>query len=167
MNGYIKNISPIWTHALKRSIRPGGKVSLDELYEQYGKKHNIREGQEFVDWLREVKLKDKNRWEILLQDDKTVKSEESEEVKKSVKKAVTNIDSNLPEQTSSKVPNKGMSVESVVELSVRKAMEAMPKITDLKLLQYSLKEAETRAGKDSLCRVIRKRIKQLQLAKAG
>lgn len=160
MNGYIKNVSPIWVHALKRAIRPGGQVPLNELYDQYGQKHGLAKGKEFVEWLRTVKLKDSDRWEVLLQDDVATGSDDVP-----VDDTEDN-DTNKQEQTMSVVP-KDMSVSNVVDLSVRKAKETMPKITDLKLLQYSLKEAGTRAGKDSLCRIIRSRIKQLQLAKAG
>jgi hypothetical protein len=62
------------------------------------------------------------------------------------------------------VPKK-IEVGEIVELSVRKARDLMPKITDLNLLKYALQEANPRAGKDSLCNVLRKRIKELQIAR--
>jgi len=55
-----------------------------------------------------------------------------------------------------------MSIEEVISLSVRKAREILPKVTDLKLLKYSLAEAQPRSGKDSLCRVLKKRVTELE-----
>ena len=56
---------------------------------------------------------------------------------------------------------KEMNVMDIVELSVRDAKETLPKITDIKLLKYALKEANGRTGKDSLCRMLKKRINEL------
>ena len=64
MEGYIQNKSSMWRHALKRSIAPGEKIPLDDLYEQYGIKHDIANDKSFVDWLRQVKLRNEEIWEI-------------------------------------------------------------------------------------------------------
>lgn len=162
MEGYVMNISAGWTHAMKRSIGPGAKVPLEELFEQYGAKHDLKEGQEFADWLRSVKLKDSNKWKIVVEDDTT----------KSVETKVTSED--VDSRTSNKVyVSSGMApmveikleVADVVGLSVRQAREKLPKIQDLNLLKYSLQEANQLAGKDSLCKIIRKRIRDLQIAR--
>ena len=55
MKGYVLNSAPIWAHVMKRAVGPGAKISLDDLYEQYGKKHGLAEGEEFVEWLKSVK----------------------------------------------------------------------------------------------------------------
>jgi hypothetical protein len=153
MKGYVKNLLPGWAHAMKRAVGPGAEISLDELYEQYGLKHNLAKGKEFVDWLKNVKLKDTNRWKIILEDGRynSVESEEKQDKEKPVKKST--------------VSTKEMEISDIVSLSVRKARETLPKITDLKLLKYSLQEASPLAGKDSLCRVIRKRIKELEISR--
>jgi hypothetical protein len=158
MNGYVKNKTHNWVHAMKRVIGPGIKISLSELYEQYGKKHGIHEGEPFVQWLREVKLNDRDKWEIILIDENDVTEDENtvEEVEDSVGTAHDNIAPLVP---------KKIEVGEIVELSVRKARELLPKITDLNLLKYALQEANPRAGKDSLCNVLRKRIKELQIAR--
>lgn len=152
MNGYVMNVSNAWTHAMKRSIGPGAKIPLDELFEQYGIKHDLNEGPDFVGWLRGVKLRDSNKWKIIFDDDK---EEVSEEEKQPQKKPKTQ--GNIAPIVSTK-----LTVEDVVGLSVRKARESLPKVTDLKLLKYSLQEANQLAGKDSLCNEIRKRIRALQ-----
>lgn len=156
MNGYVKNISNIWTHAMKRSIGPGKEVPLDELYDEYGKKHDLSEGEEFVNWLRTVKLKDTSRWKIVLKDesDSTGSAEEAKQPEE--------VDDNRPMSASER---RNLQIEEVVGLSVRKAREVVPNITDLKLLKYALQEANQRAGKDSLCRILRKRVKELQLTR--
>lgn len=155
MNGYVKNRTPIWAHAMKRVIGPGAKVTLDELYEQYGKKHEIPEGEPFVEWLREVKLQDKEKWEIIFAKEAKDLPPEPEEVEK---KPEIEIDKNSSPST-----YKNLDVEDIVQLSVRSAREVLPKITDIKLLKFALKEASPRPGKDSLCNILRKRIKELQL----
>ena len=146
MKGYVKNVSPIWTHAMKRAIGPGATVPLDELYEQYGKKHNLKRGAEFVEWLKTVKLKDHERWKVVVEGDK-----------KEVTEPVA------PAPVLDKTP-KQMDIEDIIGLSVRRARETLPKIMDLKLLKYALDEAGPRANKDSLCRLLRKRIQELKIS---
>jgi hypothetical protein len=148
------NISTMWMHVMKRPVAPGNKIPLDELYEQYGKKHDIKEGDDFVAWLKAVKVKDTQVWKI-------VYGEKLEKVTKDVVSDVRIVEEDkTPTQTIRK-----MTVQDVVELSVRKGREVLPKITDLKLLKYAFQEANQLTGKDSLCNVIRKRIKDLELGR--
>lgn len=158
MNGYVMNTSTIWTHTMKRSIGPGQRVPLDELFEQYGAKHDLKEGQDFVQWLRSVKLKDARKWKIVFKDDdsEALVTEDTSEVEKPV---------NRVQGGTTPLVAKKMAVSDIVELSVRQARELLPKVTDLNLLKYSLQEANQLAGKDSLCKIIRKRIKDLQIAR--
>jgi hypothetical protein len=155
MKGYIRNRTHNWIHATKRAIGPGAKISLSTLYDQYGKKYGISEGEPFVDWLRTIKFKDREKWEITLIDEAVNASEKVEPEEEEV------IDTAYV----APMVAKKMEVGDVVEMSVRKARDILPKITDLTLLKYALQEANPRAGKDSLCIVIRKRIKELQLAR--
>ena len=154
MNGYVMNISTMWMHVMKRSVAPGKKIPLSELYEQYGKKHDIKEGNDFVAWLKTVKLRNTQVWKI-------VYGEELEEIAEDV---VSDIQVMEEDKTPLQAIKK-MTVQDVVELSVRKGREALPKITDLKLLKYAFQEANQLAGKDSLCNIIRKRIKDLELGR--
>lgn len=135
----------MWVHAMKRAIAPGGKVTLDELYDQYGKKHNLTMGEDFVNWLKTVKLKDTKRWVIVTDFDDNTDLPIEEVVEKKKSPTV-----------------KEMRVEDVLALSVRKARDVIPSITDIKLLKYALREATPLAGKDNLCRLIRSRIKAIQ-----
>jgi len=149
MKGYVLNKSTMWVHAMKRSIAPGGKIPLKELYDQYGKKHSLAKGDEFVSWLTAIKLRDENRWQVILETEKS-KVEDKDLTLKEVKVDIERI------------KPKDMSIADVVSLSVRQARELLPKVTDIKLLKYSLEEANPRAGKDSLCRILRKRISELE-----
>ena len=158
MNGYVKNKTHNWVHAMKRVVGPGIKIPLSELYEQYGKKHEIHEGEPFVEWLREVKLRDRDKWEVILVDENDVSKDEN------VVEEVENY-TNIVSGHVTPLVAKKIEVGEVVELSVRKARELLPKITDLNLLKYALQEASPRAGKDSLCNILRKRIKELQIAR--
>ena len=154
MNGYIKNKTSLWRHAMKREIGPGKIVALDELYEQYGEKHGLKEGKPFVEWLKQIKLKDSNVWQVVYNKDNTDKKTEKLEV-------VDDVNSELV------VPDvkKEQSVDEIVNLSVREAREQLPKITDLKLLTYALQTTNQLANKDTLCRMIRKRVSELSLTK--
>ena len=156
MKGYVMNTTPVWAHAMKRAVGPGAKISLSELYEQYGVKYDIAEGKEFADWLRNVKLKDTNKWKIIFEEDNT--EPKNTEVPITVNKAPNN-DNVAP------IVKVKPEIADIVNLSVRQARERLPKITDLKLLKFALKEANQLAGKDSLCKVIRKRIKDLQIGR--
>ena len=148
MNGYVQNKSPMWAHAMKRTIGPGQKVPLDELYEQYGKKHSLSAGEEFVEWLRSVKLKDTNKWNIVLLAD-------GEPIEEDPKSEPTENDA-----VTKRIDD--MDPLDIVDLTVRKAREIIPTCTNKKLLKLALNEANARAHKDSLCNILRKRIRELE-----
>ena len=159
MNGYVMNTTPGWTHAMKRSVGPGQKIPLDELFEQYGVKHDLNEGEDFANWLRTVKLKDNKKWRVVLEDNEITpqgKVEYAPEQPKEFKKG--------SDMVAPPVPTK-MTVSDIVGLSVRQARETLPKVTDLTLLKYAFQEANQMAGKDSLCKVLRKRIRDLNIAR--
>jgi len=145
---------------MKRSVGPGMKIPLDELYEQYGVKHGLAEGDEFVEWLRTVKLSDTNKWRIVMEAPQPTQSP-AEKLAKEENKPPTDY---AEEQLTP--PNvKDMEISDVIGLSVRKARDIVPRIMDLKLLQYAEKEANQLAGKDSLCRILRKRVRELQISR--
>lgn len=169
MKGYVQNTAPIWAHVMKRAVGPGAKVPLSDLYEQYGKKHGIADGEEFVGWLRNVKLKDADRWRIILEEDKTGDPKVKEDTEKEYKEeTIVNVVATAPGEYPKDLREptvKEMTVKDVVGLSVRRAREVLPKVRDLNLLKYAMQEANQLAGKDSLCRILRKRIKEIQIAR--
>ena len=156
MNGYVINTASMWMHAMKRAVAPGAQIPLDELYDQYGKKHELKKGKEFIEWLRNVKLRGNDNWDIVIEG-KEVKNDKKEDKKYQA--------DNIMERRLdiSKIDPKKMDISEVVSLSVRQAREVVPKIVDVKLLKYSLKEATPRSGKDSLCRILKKRITELEI----
>jgi len=152
MNGYVKNISRDWSYIMKRTVRPGGEIPVDELYEQYGEKHGIAEGDAFVDWLANVKLRNNGKFKLVFEpSDKEV----GKEIGKVPKSAVGSDSGVAPMVT------KGLQVEDIVGLSVRKARVEVKKMTDVKLLKYALEEANQMTDKESLCRILRKQIKDV------
>jgi len=139
------------------------------LYEQYGKRHNIKKGREFVKWLQEVKLRDSDKWQVFTEEDKP-KQEEVLPVKEEPKEkvqvqgsTVVKTDKSRGENVPPIVPT-DMSVDEIVGLSVRAAREVIPKIHDIQLLKYSENVAKQRTGKDSLRRVLMKRIQELSVS---
>lgn len=165
MNGYVMNISKTWVNAMKRAVGPGAKIPLDELYIQYGKKHGLSEGVEFVEWLKNVKLKDHERWSIVL-DSSTSKDEKTiEESLDGLQETKTENNINLKPTNVAPMVQQKMNVADLVGLSFRQAKAIMPDIKDLNLLKYALQEANQMTGKDSLCILIRKRIKEIQIAR--
>lgn len=162
MKSYVKNRKSDWAYAMKRSVRPGGEIPLDELYEQYGVKHSIKPGEPFIQWLRDVKLKNKDDWEIVYEFDEDNTDSKSNSVLTSTepKETVVNDD-----DVTHKSVIKKLSVDDVALLSVRKAREVLPKVTDVKLLQYALTEAKQLQDKDSLCRLLDRRIKELGVSR--
>jgi len=156
MEGYVINKSVGWRHAMKRSVGPGHKIALDDLYEQYGAKHELSEGVEFVDWLRQIKLSDHGTWGVVYNDGTSPVEEVKEvEVKKDEK----------AEEFVHPIMKKDMEVSDITGMSVREARDALKKITDLKLLTYALSEANQMANKDTLCLMLRKRIQVLELTR--
>jgi phage terminase large subunit-like protein len=154
MNGYVKNKGMTWRHAMKRSVGPGHQIPLDELFEQYGEKHDLKEGEPFVEWLRSVKLRDTDTWEIVYKDgvEKDEKSERTIKEKQASEMIVPHV-------------KKGMEVAEVVQMSVRTARTDLKKITDIKLLKYALQEANQLSNKDTLVRMLRKRIQELEITR--
>ena len=155
---------------MKRSVGPGATIPLDDLYDQYGKRHDLKKGKEFVHWLQEVKLRDRNKWQIFKEDNtiyeevssgKKLKAEEQEETVQGSN--VVKTDKSRGENVAP-VVSKEMTVEDVVELSVRKAREIVPSIQDIQLLKYAEKITNQRTGKDSLRRILMKRISELSIS---
>jgi hypothetical protein len=175
MKGYVQNKSSVWTHVMKRAVGPGQQIPLEELYEQYGKKHGLSEGEEFIGWLREVKLRDADKWRVVVEKEESIQpvkeavfNEATEKTEPKPKEEEPNVNVVRPPEAGGNVTpivSKGMEVEDVVQLSVRKARELVPRIRDLNLLKYALQEANQRANKDSLCQILRKRIKEIQIAR--
>jgi len=172
MNGYVRNATPMWRHAMKRSVGPNEKIPLLELYEQYGIKHSIQEGEPFINWLREVKLKDASVWEIKYADDSddvveaTEETESKEKKVKPKKKPTKNESRHMLKKDSPSnafVADNTGTVEEITNLSVRDARERLPRLLDIKVLKYSLHQASQLANKDTLCRMLRKRIQELDL----
>jgi hypothetical protein len=158
MNGYVRNKSNVWLHAMKRSIGPGLKVPLDELFEQYGKKHGLPEGKPFADWLRSVKLPDSQVWEVVYSEAKEAPAEE-----KSAPKAETKADQaaqmTVPFVKSKMVP------ADIVNMSVRDARQTLKKITDIDLLKYAYNETRQLANKDTMSILLRRRIQELEITR--
>lgn len=166
MEGYVKNVSPLWKHAMKRSIGPGEKIPLDTLYEQYGVKHEMEQGKTFVDWLRQVKLKDSSVWEIRYKDSSTNVVSIASESKIKALDELEDMSAPAKDNTSQTpfVKSKA-TVSDLVNMSVRQARDILPKFTDQKLLKYALNECSQLAGKDTLNRMLRKRITELELSR--
>jgi hypothetical protein len=170
MEGYVKNMTHLWTHVMKRNVGPGAQIPLQELYEQYGARHGLEEGTEFIQWLKEVKLKDRDRWGIFTEDNKRhdeVLLANDSQVKAVTEKGLTKTDevSEISRGDSvAPIVNKEMTVDDVVELSVRKAREVIPQLNDIKLLKYAENSANQRTGKDSLRRLLMRRISELEVS---
>ena len=160
MEGYVKNVSKDWAYAMKRAVRPGGEIPLGELFDQYGKKYDMLPDEGFIEWLTNVKLKDRDNWKIVY--DFKEKSKTKEPVIEPIKQEPK---SSHTASYSTPMVTKKLQVEDVVNLSVRKAREEIPNIMDLNLLKYALKEAKQLSDKDSLCRILYKRVQELQMSR--
>jgi hypothetical protein len=146
---------------MKRAVGPGANIPLQDIYDQYGKKHNLRSKSEFIKWLEDVKLTDKNKWKVFTSSGKSLDevSESKEDVKEAdVKPTKTRGDNVAP------VVVKDIEISDIVGLSVRNAREVIPKTMDIQLLKYAEKEAKQLTGKDSLCIILRKRIQELSIS---
>ena len=166
MKGYVKNMTHLWAHTMKRTVGPGQTIPLKDLFEQYGKRHDLEEGETFVRWLQEVKLRDQNKWQIFDEDGKPYAgSKVVKEIHKDTVQGsnVVKTDKSRGDNVTPVVPTE-MSVDDVVELSVRKAREVIPRIQDIQLLKYAEKQAHQRTGKDSLRRILMKRIQELSIS---
>jgi len=169
LEGYVKNLTHLWAHTMKRAVGPGARIPLQDIYDQYGKKHNLEPNKDFVMWVRNVKLRDRDKWGIFSLDDKPFEDvisevDKSEKVNEGMKPSTTVIvDKSRGENVAPPVV-KDMEVADVVALSVRKSREVVPAIQDIQLLKYAEKEASQLAGKDSLCIILRKRIQELAVS---
>jgi len=185
MNGYVKNKTPYWRHAMKRSVGPGQQIPLDELFEQYGKKYEIQPGKPFVDWLCNVKLRDLSIWEVSYEEsqnqtpevEQVVKQVSEQVAEETVKKEVKPVkkerrsrqkdiqkEMDIPSQVRP-FTKKDMTVKDVVTMSVREARTELKKITDINMLKYALHEARQLAGKDSLAILLRRRVQELEITR--
>jgi len=152
MDGYIKSKKTSWVHIFKMSVRPGGTVPLADLYNLYGKKHNIDE-KDFVKWLKEVKLRGSADDWLIVEETLPEKSKEIQNISQAIDSSSSSLD----------VPISKMTIHDVMGLSVRKAREIIPGIMDIKLLKFALRELKPLPNKESLCRIIDKRIMELNM----
>jgi len=161
MNGYVMNKTTVWRHAMKRTIGPGHKVSLDDLFKQYGAKHGLEEGTPFVEWLRNVKLRDAGIWEVVYSEASAAQATEAAP-ESEVKELVNSMD-----KTNLVVPfvKKPMEPSDIVNMTVRDARDKLKKITDLDLLKYAYNEVRQLANKDTLGRMLMIRIKDLEISR--
>lgn len=162
MDGYVKNMTHLWAHTMKRAVGPGEQIPLSELYEQYGERHDLSEGEEFIQWLKEVKLRDTNKWQIFTKENKPISPDPEKKAEAQGSTAV-HADKSRGENVAPFNPT-DMQVDDVVGLSVRKAREVVPTIQDIQLLKYAEKIANQRTGKDSLRRILMKRIQELSVS---
>ena len=146
--GYLKNKHHLGGHIMKRYVAPQGQIPLEELYQQYGAKHGFSRDESFLTWLREVKLKDTERW-VIVED----KEDFSDLLKEKEELEAEGVLDKRPAD---------MQISEIADLSVRKAREALPLISDQRIIKYALREASQRPNKDSLCNLLRKRLLELQ-----
>jgi hypothetical protein len=161
MNGYVQNKTTVWRHAMKRTIGPGHKVALDDLFKQYGAKHELEAGAPFVEWLRNVKLRDGSIWEVVYDEtspEQAVEATPEYEVKELV---------NTMDKTNLVVPfvKKPIEPKDIVNMTVRDARDKLKKITDLDLLKYAYNEVRQLSNKDTLARMLMIRIKDLEISR--
>lgn len=168
MKGYVKNKTSLWRHAMKRNIGPGQQVPLIELYKQYGEKYEIPEGSPFVEWLINVKLKDRSIWDVVYEEpvsgDVVVKEEEPTEEIVYPKEKVVNKE-RFKEAAIVPLVKKDVDLKDVINMPVRQARADLKKITDLNLLKHALQEVRQLAHKDTLALMIRKRVQELELTR--
>jgi len=168
MNGYVKNRTSRPLYALKRHILPGKEIPLAELYKEYGEKHGIERGQPFANWLRQVKLPNEQIWEI--QYDDSPKEENKVIVTAKITQVVDGDErkeglSNEEKAKSARPQVKNeWEVEDIVALTVSKAREEIPKIRDKKLLSWALNVARQTPNKETVCRILEKRIDELKVS---
>lgn len=172
MKGYVKNTTHLWAHTMKRAVGPGAQIPLEDLYEQYGKKYNLDQGDEFIRWLQDVKLRNRDKWQILNEDGLpyVFGSLEKKNQETELQATVETVVEEGPPATKSRGENvaplvpKKMTIDDITGLSFRKAKEVLPGVMDVTLLKYAVQQANQMAGKDSLCRLIRKRIQELEVS---
>ena len=161
IEGYVKNMTHLWAHVMKRAVGPGANILLQDIYDQYGKKHNLKSKKEFIKWLKEVKLRDRDKWVIFIEDEKV--SDTDNESKEAPKEVVSETNKSRGDNVAPVVV-KDIEISDIVGLSVRKAREIIPEIFDIQLLKYAEKEAKQLTGKDSLSIILRKRIQELSIS---
>lgn len=126
MNGFVRSRRPAGVYCMKRHINPGQKVSLDELYDQYGISHDIPSGPPFVRWLRTVKLGRRDIWEIMYNDMSIVSGEEPFEALRKAEEARIVIEAaekealRKAEEASDWTPVSGTKVPEELEVEAEK-----------------------------------------------
>lgn len=92
MNGFVRSRRPAGVYCMKRHINPGQKVSLDELYEQYGVANDLTTEPDFIKWLRTVKLQRRDIWEIQYNGVAVVSGDEPFEAVRKVEEALRKVE---------------------------------------------------------------------------
>lgn len=171
MDGYVKNVSVRWAYIFKQGVKPGGKIDLNSLYEAYGEKNSLNPGEEFVEWIKNVKLNGRDGWSVVLNNPEdyyteNISNKKVEIINKKVEKVEKEVTQTVPTSKKDKKvlkAPKDMDVSDIASLTVKEAKEVLPMINDLNTLKYALKVARPRAHTDTLCAMLDKRIREVQV----
>lgn len=157
IKGYVINNLGRGKHVFKRSVPPGSKVPLEQLFSLYSRQYSGNFDTGFLDWLDENKIP--KGFDIVIESINTddlqveVQDDVHEDLEEAVSVQVESISGTLPNRLTAR------------QISDLKMKDNPKKVIQEILSIHKLRRAQTlckgRAGKETLLKMIKDRITEL------
>lgn len=157
MKGYIKNISSLPKYLFKNHLLPGDALDLKEVFSLYLLEGRQKDLTSFKEWLTPF-VSDTNVWEVVFDDESSERKAAAQSEGTTTKKREA---SEVFKDVVSSPRKKTYTVEDIVGFTVAEAKERLPKIRDRKLLRAAVSVASKRPKKETLCRLLYKRLDEI------
>jgi hypothetical protein len=145
VKGCVVNNSGRYKHIFKRTVRPGEKVQLKDLYKTYKNKCDCEFNYEFIAWLKENKIPEEGGWDL--------EFETAFDNKVRVTGRVVCVD-DIPVKV-----QKGLTADDIANLKVKDAPKVVLQTIDsIPKLRRALTKAKRKKGKNFLIKYLKERI---------
>jgi len=154
IKGTVRNESGRAKHKFKKNILPGQEVPLSYLYKLYKNKYCGKFDLEFIDWLKENKVKEGSGFTVIIE--KIVEEDTSNEESKPQGELVE------VSSVANKIHPLKLTSRQIAELKIKdEPKKIIPQIMSIHKLRRALTMCKDRPGKETLTKLIRERITEL------
>jgi len=169
IKGYVINNLGRGKHIFKRSVPPGMKVPLDQLYELYSKNYEGKFDTEFIDWLEKTKIPKGSGFDIVLEailpddikDTETGSTNIPETISFLIPVESAQTDPE-PEPEIRLPPPRKMTSRQIADLKIKDNPKiVLQHISSVHKLRRALTLCKDKPGKETLSRLIRERMTEI------
>ena len=159
INGYVINRSPRSKYIFKRSVTPGAKIPIKDLYDSYKKKYRGKLDLDFVEWLKENKIPKTGEWEVLVRSVEKENDPTEEILDLEISKKEKSLETSFLNLAA---PDKLTATEIAGLKHKDNPRKVIQQVTSVHKLRRALSLCRNTSGKAILMKYIKRRIDQLK-----